>query len=157
MAGEIRSQGTEFWICNTATTVLKIGNITDIGEFGKQAGEIDTSNLDSAAKEYLAGLPDNGEITLTVNVDPKSAAHQFMNTNAGGAAVYDSLVGWSDGTTAPTATGGVITPPAAASRSSSKFKTVIKGYRYQVGGIDSVIKATITMRVTGAITETFKA
>ena len=53
MAGELRTQGTELWYVSAPTAVTKIGNITNYGDFGKTAGDIDVTNLDSTAYERI--------------------------------------------------------------------------------------------------------
>lgn len=57
-------------------TIIAIDSV-EIGEVrtlpnagGGETGQIDVTHLRSAAKEYLADLPDNGELTMTVNLVP---------------------------------------------------------------------------------------
>ena len=57
-------------------TILTIDSV-EIGEVvslpnagGGETGQIDVTHLRSEAKEYLADLPDNGELTMTVNLVP---------------------------------------------------------------------------------------
>lgn len=54
----------------TLGTTLKIGtdlvgNLTRIGVPGPTKPEIDVTDFDSTAAEFLAGLPDNGELPLS--------------------------------------------------------------------------------------------
>ncbi|KRG38823.1 hypothetical protein ARC78_15200 [Stenotrophomonas pictorum JCM 9942] len=112
MSNELRTQGTELYMLDPdaapGSEVLKIGNITGYGDFGKQSNDIITTNLDSVAVEKLAGLPDNGDLGLTVNVDPKGASHQKLEALAGTDARRVFVIGYSDGVgVAPTATKGV--------------------------------------------------
>jgi hypothetical protein len=157
MSNELRTQGTEVWVCDAAASIKKVGNLIDIGEFGKNAGDIDSTNLDSTARERLAGLPDNGDLTLQINVDPLSAAHKYLSSTAGTAARREFLVGFSDGTAAPTVAVGTEVITAPTGRSSQKFLGVVKSYRFGVGGVDGLLKATVTVGISGAITETWKA
>ena len=59
---ELRTQGTELYMldpdASAGNEVLKIGNITGYGDFGKQANDITTTNLDSTAVEKISGLPE---------------------------------------------------------------------------------------------------
>lgn len=111
MANELRTQNTEIWMLDplaaSGLEVVKIGNVTAYGDFGKQANDIVTTNLDSVAAEKLAGLPDNGDMSLSINVDPTSNAHKLLEGLAGTAARRNFLIGYSDGTAAPTFTKGV--------------------------------------------------
>ena len=43
---------------------LVVGNLTQIGVPGPTKPEIDVTDLDSVASEFLAGLPDNGELSF---------------------------------------------------------------------------------------------
>lgn len=42
-----------------------VGNLTSIGVPGPVKPEIDVTDFDSEAAEFLAGLPDNGEVPLS--------------------------------------------------------------------------------------------
>lgn len=56
----------------------KIGNIVSIGDIGGETEEIDTTTIDSLAKEYVTGFEDNGTIELTQNLTDTEYAK--MNT-----------------------------------------------------------------------------
>lgn len=112
MSNELRTQGTELHMLDPTAgaglEIVKIGNITGFGDFGKQANDIPTTNLDSVAVEKISGLPDNGDLGLTVNVDPKSNAHKLLDSLAGTDARRKFVIGYSDGVgIAPTASKGV--------------------------------------------------
>ena len=42
----------------------KMGNITEIGDLASEAEEIDTTTIDSLAKEFTAGFDDNGSLVV---------------------------------------------------------------------------------------------
>lgn len=46
----------------------KIGNISSIGDIGGEAEEIDTTTIDSMAKEFENGFEDNGSLEVTQNI-----------------------------------------------------------------------------------------
>ncbi len=154
MSGELRTQHTEIWFLDT--TIKKIGNVSDIGEFGPQADDIDVTNLDSLAKEFLTGLGDNGELTLQINLNAADVIHQKLSDEAGKGTRFSFCVGLSDGVTAPTAVSG---PPATmtapAARTSYMFLASIKSFRNAVKTNDA-IRVTCTLRISGAITTTWK-
>lgn len=50
------------------TASNKIGNISQIGDIGGEAEEIDTTCIDSLAKEYETGFEDNGTLEVTQNI-----------------------------------------------------------------------------------------
>ena len=153
MTGEVRTQGTEIFVLDSAgspTQVLKIGNVSDIGDFGPQADDIETTNLDSTAKEYLTGLPDNGEATLQINQNFQNASHALLESNAGNGERFIFMVCFADGSNDPTMTAGGadITPPAG--RSWRKFTASVKSYRMKVAKNDAV-RITCALRISGSI------
>lgn len=80
MPSAIKSQGTKLaYSIGSPTTFVDLGNIVDVdGIGGGSAAVIDTSNLDSVAKEKLPGLPDEGQATVKLNLDPGNAGHVAM-------------------------------------------------------------------------------
>lgn len=50
---------------DTPDTYITVGNLTSIGVPGPTKPEIDVTDFDSEAAEFLAGLPDNGELPLS--------------------------------------------------------------------------------------------
>jgi hypothetical protein len=58
--------GTILRVSNPATVgFLAVGNLTAISVPGPEKPEIDVTDFDSTAAEFLAGLPDNGELSLS--------------------------------------------------------------------------------------------
>lgn len=156
MGGEVRTQGTRLYACLAGgTTVATLGNVGDLGEFGGQSDDIDVTNLDSTAKEFLTGLPDNGELTLQLNLNPQDANHQDLMAKNGNGVRYPFLIGLSDGTTPPTALGGALVPPAASARTSFAFSASIKSFRFGAKTNDA-IRVTVVLRISGAITPVWK-
>lgn len=155
MANELRTQGTELWYVSGPTTVAKVGNITAFGDFGKQANDLPTTNLDSTAVEKIPGLPDNGEASLTINLDPGSVAHRYLDLIAGASTRVEFLIGYSDGTAPPTAVASAIVAPAASARTSDKFLAGVKSFRKSVG-TDSILSVNVALAISGAITTVYK-
>ena len=50
------------------TKANKIGNISQIGDIGGEAEEIDTTTIDSMAKEFENGFEGNGSLEVTQNI-----------------------------------------------------------------------------------------
>lgn len=74
----IKSQGTTVHISSddadstvyASATFVKVGEVSNIGEPSGEAADIDVTHLESSAKEYLIGLPDEGNIQIQGNFDP---------------------------------------------------------------------------------------
>ena len=156
MSGEIRTQGTQVYIHDTTGTpsVKAIPNVVDIGEFGPQADDIDITNFDSAAKEFLTGLADNGELTLQLNLDPSNAAHRLLDAKAGNGERFKFAVCLSDGTAAPTLASTVFTAPTG--RTSYIFEASVKAFRRAIKTNDAN-RVNCVLRISGAIATTWKS
>jgi hypothetical protein len=61
-----------------SATFAKVGQVTSIGAPSGEAADIDTTHLESTAKEYLVGLPDNGTIELAMNAISGDAGHDEL-------------------------------------------------------------------------------
>lgn len=152
MSGEILTQGTELWVLDTTASpdaLLKISNATGFNDFGEMADDIEVTNLDSTAKEYVTGLADNGEVSMTLNM-ADVASHRWLKENVGTGTRFYWCIGYSDGSADPTiGSGPTITAPS--SRTSDIFQASVKSFRVSVSG-NEVVRATITLRISGAIT-----
>src|SRR5579871_5136727 len=62
-------------------TFTKIGEVVDFDGPGGKANIIDATSLDSVAKEKLAGLPDEGQVTLTINFVPSDTMQQGLRND----------------------------------------------------------------------------
>jgi hypothetical protein len=152
MSGEVRTQGTEVFLIDTVNSpqsVKKIVNVMDVGEFGPQAGDIDVTNFDSTAKEYLTGLPDNGEATLQLNYKPNDSVHQFLQSQAGNGVRFQFAICLADGTSPPTLTGN--TPTLPNNRTSALFTASVKQFRTGIKK-DDAVRSPLSLRISGGIT-----
>lgn len=153
MANEIRSQGTEVFVVDPAATgaeIIKLGNITTVGEYGKLAPDIVTTNLDSLAVEKISGLADNGDFPVTLNVAEGDAGHEFLEDKAGTATRYQIIVADSTGVAPPTFSAGSAVMPT--DRTVRHFLASIKSFRIQGISPDSVVAAQVNFGISGAIT-----
>jgi len=77
MAGmpTVETQGTRFfWSASTAlSTAVEILGVKNWSGFGGTSPVIDTSDLNSTAREKKIGLRDAGELTLGVNFNPSTS------------------------------------------------------------------------------------
>lgn len=65
------------------TAANKMGNIASIGDIGGEIEEIDTTTIDSMAREYEVGFEDNGTVEITQNLtaDEYSAMKTYKDNN----------------------------------------------------------------------------
>lgn len=113
---------------------LTVGDLQSISGPGGQAAEIDTTHLGSAAKEYLIGLPDNGEITLAGSFVESDVGQRELRTAREAQTSRDVKITLSD---------GVILAFVAFVRAFSINEQP-----------DTKVDFSCTLRVTGAVTYT---
>ena len=77
----IKSQGTVIAVGAVGGPYNAVGQVTAITGIGKGAfSEIDTTDLDSTGMEFILGLPESTELSMTINFDPDDTYHTEMRT-----------------------------------------------------------------------------
>lgn len=112
-----------------------IANVTAYGGPNKENPEIDVTDLSSTAKEFVAGLVDNGEVTLSLNFDPDQATHEQLLDDLDARTIRNFQVSWSD----------------ASPDIEWTFPAFVKSFNPSAG-VDAALSAEVTLRVTGAVT-----
>lgn len=153
----LKTQGTEFYILDSADTgneVRKIGQITGFSGVGSgSATEIETTNFDSTAKEFVVGLRDNGSISINLDWDPQDASHDVLNDLVGGANKR-FFIACSEAATDPTFAASTYTLPTA--RTTIDFQAGVVSFQLDAG-TDDVWRGTVELRISGALTITAAA
>lgn len=111
--------------------------ITEIGSIdgpGGQANEIDVTDLSSAAKEFRQGLQDEGDVTCEFNFIPQNTQHALLRSDRAAQTLRNYRITFTDS-------------PAT----TWTFLAFVKGLSIS-NSVDDVTKASLTLRVTGAIT-----
>ncbi len=129
----LATRGTLLYINvnGSPTSFSKIGNVTDFSGPGGQATVLDASNLESVMKEKLMGLPDEGQFTFTINLDPDDTTHQAVRDARKNKTLCEFKLTLTD----TTATNIV-------------FFGYVLGFQIS-GGVDQVLKAAVTVEVDG--------
>jgi hypothetical protein len=116
----------------TPVTYTAVKNLKDFSGFDGSASDIDITNLDSTAKEFRAGLVDNGQFTVNLDLD---------NSDAGQLAVRAAQVAGITKNFKLTLPNGNV----------ASFSGYVKKFG-AAGGVDAVVKSAIDIKITGAIT-----
>jgi hypothetical protein len=111
-------------------TMLNISQGTNIQGFDGQSSEIDTTNLQSQAKEFLLGLQDFGQVTLELFQSSDSGQARLRAIKAAQSIVPFSLT-LSDG-------------------SIAAFMAGVKQYSFNGVQPDGAVKNSVILRVTNA-------
>jgi hypothetical protein len=117
------------WTISASLTT--IGQVRSI-DHDASGGAIDVTDLDDAAREYVAAIVDSGEVTLELLLDPADASLVQMRTD------------WKAGTIRVCSVTIV-----AAVRTFSAFITNMR----ESGSEGQPLVASITVKATGAITD----
>jgi len=116
----------------TPNTYTQIKNFKTFTGLDGQPSDIDISNLDSVAKEFMPGLVDNGMFSGEVDRDTADAGQLALD-----AARVSSA----------TKLFKLVLPNAA----TASFSGYAKKFGL-TGGVDQVVKAPFEVRITGAVT-----
>ncbi len=133
----LESQGMTIAIGDAASPEVftTIPDINNIGGPGGQASEIDVTDLSSTGKEFRIGLKDEGQITLAVFWRPKQAQHLQL---------------WNDRTNRTLRNFRITFTDSPAT--TWTFAAYVMGI--EIGNaVDGVTNATVTLRVSGAVTQ----
>lgn len=122
---------------------IDIANIRNISGPDASKEEVDVTDHDSTAREFIPGLKDYGTLTLECNYNPNDPGQQALRANFEG--------------TSQTGVECVLTPPAAASSSGTltlTFNAFVQTMPTEFPGTDvAPATRTFTLRLTGAVTE----
>lgn len=111
-----------------AHTMTEVGEVTRVGGFDGTAAEIDVTHLRSRAKEFLQGLQDFGNVTLSLN----------LKTDTGQARLRALKATQTKGTFSITDSDGLV----------AAFHAYVTQFSFDAGGSDTAITAQATLRVT---------
>ena len=77
-------RGGQFWLAtdDTVGTLVKMGQVVEFGLPKTLRDFIETTHLESTAKEYAPGLPDSDEIEITLNFRPGSDTDLALSSAA---------------------------------------------------------------------------
>jgi predicted secreted protein len=132
----VEAQGTKFSISiGSPTSWQAIPEIRTLGGPDGSSPTIDVTDLDSTAREYIPGLKDEGTFALGIMYRMDNAVHAAMRQAWADRTQCQFKVEWTDpGTTVWTFDGYVTSFSGSA-------------------GVDTVVEATVNIRISGAITE----
>jgi hypothetical protein len=164
------TQGSRLYFPDTTVSpvlVSAIAQMTGFTGLGGKKTKIDVTNFDSIVKEYAGGLLDAGELSFDLIWDFTNANHVLIQELAQAAnADRDFFFGSSDGTSAPTFTGTLASPPivlvppvTASPKKYTRSGFLFHGYfsMFQVDApLDSVIKVKCAIQQSGPITTIVK-
>lgn len=113
-----------------------IALVKDIKGPGRSLGTEETTHQASTSAEYVAGVPDAGEISFDMDYDPSDTQQQGLVTDMTGRTLRNFKVIFPDAGAAEYAFAAFVT----------KFETDMK--------VKGALTASVTLKISGAITFT---
>lgn len=130
----ITAQGTKIQIgTGSPVTYNDIGEINSFNGPGGSAAVIDVTTLSSTAKEKRMGLQDHGQISFEINYVPSDTQHAALKAAKASMALTPFKIIFSDNTI-------------------WSFNAFVLAVSIS-GAVDGVIKGSVTLEITGDITE----
>lgn len=103
---------------------------------GGSASEIDVSDLASSAREFRMGLKDEGDFSFEMMYLPNNAQHGGLQTDRTNRTLRNFTITLTD-----------------SPQSVMSFSAYVREFSVS-GGVDDVIRASVTLRISGAVTIT---
>lgn len=135
--------GTQLWIADNTTPtpqMVKVKQCFAGNQAGGSPGEIDVSDFDSQAREYLQGIADEGTVSFQMNYDPNDPVHELLrerkyvgNTEA----EFDCEIRLTQ----------------AATPVAFKFRAYVQDFPIDFGGFETTMTVNLTLRVNGNVTK----
>jgi len=154
--GTIKTQGTELWVIDTISAtdpaVLKFSCPTGITGLGGAADQIEDTCLDATEdRTYVRGLGNPGQINVPFNFIPSNNSHQVLFDLKADGSVFAWMVGFSDGTAAPTLdSDDDFVPPASPLRTSAEFSAYIADVTIDVA-TNEIVRGTMILQRSGPV------
>jgi Phage tail tube, TTP, lambda-like len=156
--GTLKTQGTELWLIDTvsasAAAVLKFSCPTGISGLGGAGDQLDDTCLDNTSERtYKRGLGNPGQVTVPFNFIPRNASHQVLYTLKSQGLDVDWMIGFSDGTAAPTldSNDAWVVP---ANRTVASFVGYVSDVNIDVA-TNEIVRGTLVVQRSGEVTWTF--
>lgn len=149
----VKTQGTQLYILDTTGSsgcdLLTVECTTAISGLSNPREQIETTCLESDTREYVGGLSTPGQLTVTVNFDPRNESHlrlyEFWRDNADN---FKAAIGFG---------GPVNVPPTIESGCEFDYPTnrtyiEFEGYVADVpleAALNSVWTSAISIQISG--------
>jgi len=143
----VKTQGSELYFIDPEDfSVVKVGCVTTLTGLTAGRDQIETTCLDSLAREYVAGMATPGAAQFTINFDPADASHVRLHELYVEGVTLDFALGWSDGTAAPTEDSTAFVTPT--SRSWIVFEGFIQDLPFDFA-LNTVVTSNVSLQLSG--------
>lgn len=120
-----------------------IAEVTQFKGPSEKAPQLDATSFDSSAMEFIAGLPDNGELSFDVNFVGTDAQQQGLRTDLRAGTKRNFKIVLND-------------QPSGGSNPTSVLFAAIVTQAPEIGGsVNQIIKGTVSLRISGTAVWTY--
>lgn len=144
----MKTKGTMLYFINPANeAVVKGTEITSIDGITAAISQIDTTDLESTGREYIAGFSEPGAASIGVNFEPASADHVLMHSLFREGTTTKFAIGWSDGTSAPT-----VDSNGNFNLTTNRSWITFEGYFSNVPfnfSLNEIVRSTVGIQISG--------
>ncbi|AHE52637.1 phage tail tube protein [Sphingomonas sanxanigenens] len=132
--------GTALYLTNAAAALQKVLGLTNVNRPNLTVETVDTTTHDSpdAVREFIAGLADPGELSATIHYEPGSATDDLILEHLASREKRPF---------------NIVTIGAAGATENNEGVIILTSYEPDDAPIDGVRTATVTGKVSGAITQ----
>lgn len=143
-----KTQGTNFFTIDPQDgSLLKVGCVISIDGIDTTLDQLETTCLDSSAREYVSGLATPGNASFGINFDPADASHVRLHQLKIAGTILPWAIGFGDGTDLPVVdTNGNFNLPAT--RSWIQFNGFMNSYPFTFA-LNAVITSTVGIQISG--------
>jgi len=134
----IKTQGTKLQIekAGSPNEFADIGQVSGITGFRSgEAVEINVTDFDSSAQEFLMGLKDEGTLNFNLNYDPDDTQHELLETHRTNQTLADFKI-----------------QLAAGTNNFFSFSGYVQSFALNLEA-DDAVRGEVSIRVSGAITK----
>lgn len=158
----MKTQGTDLYAIDPKdSSLITVGCFTSLDGIDTSIDQIETTCLNSKAREYEAGLSTPGTASFGINIDPANAAHVRLHQLKTAGTKLQWAVGLSDGldenddgipptVEATAGDDGVRDFVLPATRSWITFEGYMNSFPFAFA-LNDVVKSTIGIQVSGEI------
>lgn len=111
-----------------------IGEVTSVKGPSEKAPQLDASSFDSTAMEFIAGLPDSGELTFDINFIGNNVQQQGLRTDLRAGTLRNFKLILTDHATTPT---------------TVTFAAIVTAAPDVNASTNAVIKGSCSLRISG--------
>ncbi|HEY8593310.1 MAG TPA: phage tail tube protein [Sphingomicrobium sp.] len=127
----------QFWLDNASGTLTRLGQVVSFNIPTAERDEVETTHLDSDAKEFAPGLIDFGTFEVVLNFRPGSDTDELLEDAASDEGVREFKA---------------VVPIRGELAKDYTGTGFVRGYERGDITPDGKMEATVTIRVTGAVT-----